>query len=98
MIFRNREHAGRLLARKLTKYKAQKPLVSGIPRGALPMAKIIADALDGDLDVVLVHKLGAPGQPELAMERCTEPGKQGILSDGRPDTGSRRQSVFAAGG
>jgi putative phosphoribosyl transferase len=75
MKFRNREHAARLLVRKLAKYKAEKPLVLGIPRGAVPMAKIIAEGLQGELDVVLVHKLGAPGQPEFAIGAVDEKGR-----------------------
>jgi predicted phosphoribosyltransferase len=80
MKFRNREHAARLLVDKLAKYKAQKPLVLGIPRGAVPMAKIIADGLKGEMDVVLVHKLGAPGQPEFAIGAIDENGRV-YLSD-----------------
>ncbi len=75
MRFQNREQAARLLARKLAKYRGKNPLVLGIPRGAVPMAKIIADALGGELDVVLVHKLGAPGQPELAIGSVDETGQ-----------------------
>lgn len=75
MRFHNREHAARLLAEKLAAYQGQHPLVLGIPRGAIPMAKIIADALGGDLDVVLVHKLGAPGNPELAIGAVDETGQ-----------------------
>lgn len=75
MRFRNREHAAHLLAEKLTVHKGQHPLVLGIPRGAVPMAKIIAEALDGDLDVVLVHKLGAPDNPELAIGSVDESGR-----------------------
>jgi hypothetical protein len=56
-LFRNRRHAGHLLARKLGVYKNKHPLVLGIPRGAVPMAKVIADALGGDLDVVLFISL-----------------------------------------
>jgi predicted phosphoribosyltransferase len=74
MIFNDREHAGHLLARRLIRYKGKNPLVLGIPRGALPMAKIVADALDGELDVVLVRKLGYPGQPELAIGAVDESG------------------------
>lgn len=74
MRFHNREHAARLLAGKLATYQGQHPLVLGIPRGAVPMAKIIADALGGELDVVLVHKLGAPGNPELAIGSVDETG------------------------
>ncbi|MGZ9263032.1 MAG: phosphoribosyltransferase family protein, partial [Candidatus Binatia bacterium] len=58
MRFKNREHAAALLVQRLrTAYKDKNPLVLGVPRGAVPMAKIIADALGGELDVVLVHKL-----------------------------------------
>ncbi len=45
-----------------------------IPRGAVPMAKVIADALDGDLDVVLIRKLPAPGSPEFAIGAVDETG------------------------
>jgi predicted phosphoribosyltransferase len=76
MIFQNREEAARLLARRLGAYYRNKhPLVLGIPRGAVPMAKIIADALGGELDVVLVRKLGHPSQPELAIGAIDESGK-----------------------
>ena len=75
MLFENREHAGRLLARRLSaRYKNKNALVLAIPRGAIRMAEIIADALGGQLDVVLVHKLGAPGQPELAIGAVDEAG------------------------
>src|SRR5512143_4069276 len=74
MIFRNREHAAQLLAKRLQKYRGQNPLVLGVPRGAVPMAATIAEALDGELDVVLVHKLGAPLQPELAVGAVDEEG------------------------
>ena len=49
MRFRSREHAAQLLAERLSpEYKNKKPVVLGIPRGALPMAEIIANALGGD--------------------------------------------------
>ena len=74
MQFRDRAEAARLLADELSQYNGQHPLVLGVPRGAVPMARIIADALDGDLDVVLVRKLGAPGQRELAIGAVDEAG------------------------
>jgi len=75
MRFRSREHAAKLLAERLSAdYKNKNPLVLGIPRGALPMATIIADALGGELDVVLVHKLGHPDQPEFAIGAIDESG------------------------
>lgn len=74
MRFQSREQAAGLLAEKLAAYKGRNALVLGIPRGAVPMAEVIASALDGELDVVLVHKLGAPGQPELAIGAVDETG------------------------
>jgi putative phosphoribosyl transferase len=75
MRFKNREHAAYLLADRLTAFYANKnPLVLGVPLGAVPMAQIIADALGGELDVVLVHKLGHPDQPELAIGAIDETG------------------------
>jgi predicted phosphoribosyltransferase len=74
MAFENRAEAGRLLARRLEKYRGRRPVVLAIPRGAVPMAKIVADALDGDLDVVLVRKLRAPYNPELAIGSIDETG------------------------
>jgi predicted phosphoribosyltransferase len=74
MRFRNREEAATQLAARLVAYRGQRPLVLGVPRGAVPMARIIADALDGDLDVVLVRKLRAPSQPELAIGAVDEAG------------------------
>ena len=74
MIFRNREDAARLLAEKLSAYKGRNPLILAIPRGAVPMARILAEELDGEFDVVLVRKLGAPGNPEFAIGAIDESG------------------------
>ena len=63
-----------MLARRLEKYRLQRPLVLAIPRGAVPMGSIVADALDGELDVVLVRKLRAPYNPELAIGSIDETG------------------------
>jgi predicted phosphoribosyltransferase len=75
MPFRDREQAARLLAQELRAYKGQNPLILAIPRGAVPMGKILAEALDGELDVVLVRKLGAPGNPEYAIGAVSESGE-----------------------
>lgn len=74
MQFRDREEAAHLLAQKLSAYRGKKPLVLAIPRGAVPMARIISDALGGEADVVLVRKLRAPMQPELAIGSVDEHG------------------------
>jgi putative phosphoribosyl transferase len=74
MRFKNRDDAAKQLAGRLAAYKGQNPLILGVPRGAVPMARTIADALEGELDVVLVRKLRAPGQPELAIGAVDEAG------------------------
>ena len=74
MSFRNRVEAAHKLAGRLSAYKGKNPLVLAIPRGAVPMARILADALGGELDVVLVRKLGAPMNPELAVGSVDESG------------------------
>ena len=74
MSFKDRSDAAHKLAGRLAAYKDRSPLVLAIPRGAVPMGKIIADELGGDLDVILVHKLGAPGNPEFALGSVDETG------------------------
>jgi predicted phosphoribosyltransferase len=74
MIFANRLDAARRLADALVHYRGQQPLVVGIPRGAVPMAGVIAERLGGDLDVVLTRKLRAPWQSELAVGAIDESG------------------------
>ena len=74
MPFQNRNDAADHLAERLSPYRGQHPLVLAIPRGAVPMAKRIAETLQGDLDVVLVRKLGAPFNPEFAIGSIDESG------------------------
>lgn len=74
MMFKDREEAARMLAERLSAYAGTSPLVLAIPRGAVPMARIIAAALGGEFDVVLVRKLGAPGNAEYAIGAVAESG------------------------
>lgn len=67
MPFIDRIDAGRQLAKALTRYKAQRPVVLALPRGGVPIAAEVATALDAPLDLILVRKIGVPFQPELAM-------------------------------
>jgi len=67
-LFRDRVHAGRLLADKLrVENELTRPLVLALPRGGVPVAFEIAHDLHGDLDIFLVRKIGVPGQEELAL-------------------------------
>ena len=72
--FRDRDDAARQLAAALVPYGDSRPVVLAIPRGGVPIGRVIADALDGDLDVILVRKLGSPGNPEIAIGAVDERG------------------------
>ena len=67
MPFADRTDAGRKLAQALAAYKDQHVVVLALPRGGVPVAAEVAEALHAPLDLVLVRKIGVPMQPELAM-------------------------------
>ena len=73
-MFKDRDDAAHQLAERLKAYSAQHPLVLAIPRGAVPIGKIVAQQLGGDFDVVLVRKLRAPFEPEVAIGSVAESG------------------------
>ena len=66
-VYSTREEAGRMLVRRLSSYGGADVVVLGIPRGGLPVAREAAHALGAPLDVLVVRRLGAPGQPELGI-------------------------------
>ena len=65
--FTDRKQAGQLLAEEVARRGYSDPVVLGLPRGGVPVAAEVANRLKAPLDVVLVRKIGAPIQPELAM-------------------------------
>ncbi len=71
-MFRDRTEAGRQLARRLLHLKGERPLVLALPRGGIPVALPVAEALGAPLDLLLVRKIGAPSQPELALGAVVE--------------------------
>lgn len=73
-MFADRTDAATQLAEALAKYRGKHPLVLAIPRGAVPIGAIVAQRLGGDLDLVLVRKLHAPGAPEFAIGAVDESG------------------------
>lgn len=88
-MIENRQVAGRKLADRLARYKERDPVVLALPRGGVPVAYEVAKALEAPLDLVLVRKIGAPGQPELAV---------GAVADGpRPETAVNREVLGALG-
>ncbi len=74
MIFRDREHAGRMLAELLERYRPERPVVFGITRGGVPVACEVARNLRAPLEPLVVRKLGAPQCPEYAVGAIAEGG------------------------
>nr|WP_297425763.1 phosphoribosyltransferase [uncultured Actinotalea sp.] len=74
--FTDRDDAGRRLAARLQHLHGEDLVVLGLPRGGVPVAARVAEALGAPLDVVVVRKLGVPWQPELAMGAL---GEEGVL-------------------
>lgn len=71
--YRDRQEAGRVLARHLLVWKKEPGLlVLGIPRGGVIVAAEVADALDADLDIFPARKIGVPGNPEFAIGAVCE--------------------------
>jgi predicted phosphoribosyltransferase len=66
-MFQDRADAGRQLASRLLHLKDKDPVVLALPRGGVPVGFEIAGALGAPMDLVLVRKIGAPWQPELAV-------------------------------
>ncbi|GAB3290291.1 phosphoribosyltransferase [Parasphingorhabdus pacifica] len=65
--YRDRRHAGRVLARSVADRELVEPVVMGLARGGVPVAAEVAAALQAPLRVAVARKIGAPGQPELAL-------------------------------
>ena len=79
MPFRDRSEAGRRLAKALAAYKLEKPVILALPRGGVPVAAEVAAALNAPLDLILVRKIGAPMQPELAIGAVVDGGQPIIV-------------------
>lgn len=72
--FRDRTHAGELLAARLVTLSLRDPVVLGLARGGVEVAAPVAAALGAPLDVLVVRKVGHPGQPELGLGALAEDG------------------------
>jgi putative phosphoribosyl transferase len=72
----DRETAGRLLAERLRRYEDENPVVVALPRGGVPVAYEIAVSLGAPLDILIVRKVGAPGNPEYGLGAVVEGGSR----------------------
>lgn len=88
-MFRDRQEAGRLLAAEIAMTAPDRPVVLALPRGGLPVAAEIARALNAPLDTLVVRKVGAPDNPELALA---------ALVDGDPPELVANDEIVAAYG
>jgi putative phosphoribosyl transferase len=89
MAFSDRSDAGRRLAQALLAYRDRQPVILALLRGGVPVAAQVAAALDAPLDLILVRKIGAPMQPELAM---------GAVADGGAPIVVRNEEVIRLAG
>jgi putative phosphoribosyl transferase len=76
--YRDRHHAGVVLARELSCYAGHHSLVIAIPHGGVPVGAAVAQALRAELDIMVVHKLGVPGHPHIAAGALTSSGAANI--------------------
>jgi putative phosphoribosyl transferase len=93
--FRDRADAGRVLAGEVAMLDVRPDMVLGLPRGGVPVARVVADALAVPLDVLVVRKLGAPGQRELAMGAVASGGVRVLNDDVIRGMGIRPDEVEA---
>jgi putative phosphoribosyl transferase len=94
--FENRTDAGRQLARKLAQYRGNPSVVVlALPRGGVPVAFEVAEALEAPLDVFLVRKLGLPGHEELALGAIASGGVRVLNQDVLRMSGIDEQGIDA---
>jgi len=81
MLFADRQEAGRRLAEALLTLKNKHPVVLALPRGGVPVGFEVARALSAPLGLVLVRKIGAPGQEELAIGAVADGAEPELVTD-----------------
>lgn len=92
-MFRNRTHAGEELAAVVRDHEVGFDVVLAVPRGGLPVGRVVADALGVPLDVVVARKISAPGNPELALGAVASDGTTWLNESLIDDLGVSASSV-----
>lgn len=92
-VFADRRAAGQALAPAVAELALTDPIVLGLPRGGVPVAYEVADHLGAPLDVLVVRKVGAPGQPELGLGAIGEDGVEVLDTSSMERFGLRRADL-----
>lgn len=92
-IFLDRSEAGQILAKKLEQLRTERPVVVALPRGGVPVGLEIARQLDAPLEVVVVRKLGAPGNAEYGFGAIAEDGSYWINEDAAQSVGATGETL-----
>src|SRR3989338_5578654 len=90
LIFKDRRDAGKQLDEKLLSYNLTNSVIIALPRGGVSVAKPIADILHGELDIMVSKKIGAPGNPELAIGAVTSRGDYVLATYLNHELGDRK--------
>jgi predicted phosphoribosyltransferase len=80
-VLANRVEAGQRLGKALLRFRGPDTIVLGLPRGGVPVAREVADALGAPLDVIVIRKLGSPLHPEYAVGAIGENGVRIVDAD-----------------
>lgn len=94
-MFADRAEAGRRLAELLDRWRYSHPVVLGVPRGGVPVASEVATALNTELDVLVAHRLVAPGEPARVLGGISEDGISIVNHAGIQACDLTRQEVAA---
>ena len=94
--FKDRGDAGRQLAAAVVRLGLVDPLVLALPRGGVPVAAEVARALRAPLDLLMVRKIGAPGQPELAVAAIAERDPPTLVVDERTSQATDADDAYIA--
>ncbi len=94
-VFESRQQAGKRLADRLAAEPLTSPVVLALPRGGVPVALQVAKRLHASLDLLLVRKIGLPGQPELALGAVVDGEERTIVvnDDVLSETGYERADI-----
>ena len=93
MRFADRRDAGRQLAAQLSSLADERPVIIALPRGGVPVGAEVAASLGAPLEILAVRKLGAPGNPELAIGAVAEDGT-GVLDQRSAEQLGMTHSMF----